>query len=149
MIPLEQSWGQEHPHVAAIQLIAGDEAGQAMPKRVDKTWGYELHYKNDNQYCMKLLHFNGPGEKAYDMQDPAVSTSMHFHVMKHETLLVTKGILTLELIINKKIVIQKLEPGQAWVVCPGHIHRLSAVEGPVDLVEASTYDQANDSVRVN
>lgn len=149
IVPVEKSWGSAEPHVAVVQQIAGDEAGQAMPKRVDKTWGYELHYRNDDRYCMKLLHFNGPNNCDVDMADTSVSTSMHFHVLKHETLLVTRGTLTLELIVNKKSQIHKLTEGTAWVICPGHIHRLSAVDGPVDLIEASTRDYEDDSVRVN
>ncbi len=150
VIPLEKSWGPSEPHVAVIQHIAGDEAGQAMPKYVEKTWGYELHYRNDDRYCMKLLHFEGPPcDCKIDMSDRSVSTSMHFHVLKHETLLVVRGTLTLELIINKSSQIHKLTPGTAWVICPGHIHRLSAIDGPVDLIEASTRDYEDDSVRIN
>lgn len=154
VVPVEKSWGSTEPHVAVVQQIAGDVAGQAMPKRVDKTWGYELHYRNDDNYCMKLLHFNGPSLDWNDptelnLEDTAWSTSMHLHVLKHETLLVTRGILTLQLIVNKKIQVHKLTEGMAWVVCPGHIHRLSAIDGPVDLVEASTKDYEDDSVRVN
>lgn len=154
VVPIEKSWGTHEPHVAAVQQIAGDEAGQAMPKRVDKTWGYELHYRNDDRYCMKLLHFNGPPEmqEASDLlpfDDRRVATSMHFHVLKHETLLVVKGTLTLELIVNKEHQFHKLTEGTAWVICPGHVHRLSAIDGPVDLIEASTRDYEDDSVRVN
>lgn len=150
MIPVQKSWSDKDPHVAAAQIIAGDVAGQAMPKLVNKTWGYELHYHNNENYCMKLLHFNGPlPDTTVDMKDTSVSTSMHFHVKKHETLLVVSGVLTLELIVNKKTIIHKLEPGHAWVVCPGHIHRLSACDGPLELIEASTIDYDDDSVRVN
>lgn len=155
IVPFEKTWGDEI-HIAAAQIINGDEAGQAMPKRVEKTWGYELHYKNDEQYCMKLLRFNGPTPKviAWDgpiepeYDDPSVSTSMHFHVAKHETLLVKRGILTLEVIINKKTYVHKLPEGTAWVICPGHIHRLSAIEGPLEIIEASTKDYTDDSVRI-
>ena len=154
MIPLEKSWSNLDPHVAVIQQIAGDEAGQAMPKRVEKTWGYELHYRNDDKYCMKLLHFNGPpvdldNQSVLDIADTRWATSMHFHVIKHETLLVTRGTLTLELIVNKITYVYKLTEGQAWVICPGHVHRLSAIDGPVDLIEASTQDFEDDSVRIN
>lgn len=150
VVPIEKSWGSAEPHVAVVQQIAGDEAGQAMPKRVDKTWGYELHYRNDDRYCMKLLHFNGwDGSSEVNLDDRSISTSMHFHVLKHETLLVTRGTLTLELIVNKQRQIHKLSEGTAWVICPGHVHRLSAIDGPVDLIEASTKDYEDDSVRIN
>ena len=147
LVPLEKSWGSAEPHVATVIQIAGDEAGQAMPKRVEKNWGYELHYRNDDLYCMKLLHFNGvDNTTSADITDYA--TSMHFHVIKHETLLVTRGTLTLEVIINKQPTIFLLEEGMAWVICPGHVHRLMALHGPVDIIEASTRDYDDDSVRI-
>lgn len=151
IIPVEKSWHDGEPHVAAVELLAGDEAGQAMPRRVDKTWGYELHYRNDDRYCMKALHFNGPKATSLPekINDNTISTSLHFHVIKHETLLVTSGVLTLELIINKERKVHKLPTGTAWVICPGHMHRLSALDGPVVIIEASTKDYTDDSIRIN
>jgi mannose-6-phosphate isomerase-like protein (cupin superfamily) len=128
---------EQAPHVAAEAVINGMLTGMARPKKVDKWWGYELHYRNDSMYCMKLLHFDKGG-----------ATSMHFHVGKHETLLVVNGILTVATKYDKKLKYRRLEPGQALVVAPGFVHRLIAAEGPVDLVEASTYDHDDDSVRV-
>ena len=133
----EAQSGNTPPHVNASSIINGQIGGLAMPKLVKKWWGHELHYKNDEQYCMKLLHFETGGH-----------TSMHFHVGKHETLLVTNGVLTLEVMYNKETKVYRLPAGQAWVVCPGLPHRLVAAEGPVDLVEASTQDFDDDSVRL-
>lgn len=128
---------EEEPHVATEAIINGMIAGMAVPKKVDKWWGYELHYRNDELYCMKWLHLEHGG-----------ATSMHFHVGKHETLLVMSGILTVETTYNKESKFRRLGPGTAMVVAPGYVHRLIAAEGPVDLIEASTEDHDDDSVRI-
>jgi len=125
-------------HIATEAIINGLCAGIAVPKRVDKWWGYELHYRNDELYCMKWLHFEHGG-----------ATSMHYHVGKHETLLVTSGVLTIETTYNKERKYRRLGPGMALVVAPGFAHRLIAAEGPVDLIEASTQDFDDDSVRIS
>lgn len=139
--------------VVSVENISGDVAGRAIPDIVNKTWGYELHYRNDDKYCMKWLHFQGPLQKTPDNSTEVTpvancSTSMHFHVKKHETLLVVNGILTLEVIINKVPQVHRLNPGDAWVICPGHVHRLCAYDGPLDLIEASTKDYNDDSIRI-
>lgn len=125
------------PHVTSDVIIAGDMAGMAVPRVVDKWWGHELHYMNDEHYCMKMLTIVHGG-----------ATSMHFHVQKHETILVVAGILTLATIVDKKTTYRRLQAGQAIVVAPGYVHRLIAAEGDVTLVEASTYDREDDSVRI-
>lgn len=129
------------PHVEAYATIAGDFAGRSMPKHVSKSWGYELHYKNDEDYCCKLLKFHGDVNQG-------IATSMHFHVDKHETLVVSKGVLTVEYIVNKIPHKVKIPEGSALVVCPGFPHRLMALDGPVDLFEASTFDSPDDSIRI-
>ena len=125
------------PHVLAEAAINGLCSGMAIPKKVDKWWGHELHYRNDDFYCMKWLHFEHGG-----------ATSLHYHVGKHETLLVVSGILTVETRYNKATKYKRLGPGAALVVSPGFAHRLIAAEGPVDLIEASTQDFDDDSVRI-
>ena len=132
---------KNEPYVEAYATIAGDIAGRSMPKIVSKTWGYELHYKNDEDYCCKLLRFHGD-------VDQGISTSMHFHVDKHETLVVSSGTLTVEYIVDKVTHTIKLNEGSALVVCGGFPHRLMALDGPVDVFEASTFDSPDDSIRI-
>ena len=129
--------GDEQPHVQAEGIINGIPFGMAMPKKVDKWWGYELHYKNDEMYCMKWLHLESGG-----------ATSMHYHVGKHETLLVVSGTLTVKTVFDGQTKWRRMTAGQALVVAPGFAHSLIAAEGPVDLIEASTTDYADDSVRL-
>jgi len=138
MVPLEKAEiSKDKEHIKAHLLIAGDRAGKAIPRYVEKTWGHELIYYNDGDYCMKVLQMDGG------------ATSTHFHVSKHETLLVVSGTLTLETIVNKVVTRRKLEKGVAWVICPGYVHKLIAEDGPVTLVEASTYDHEDDSIRIS
>jgi quercetin dioxygenase-like cupin family protein len=116
--------------------MTNTQGGRAYPKYVKKTWGSERHYKNDEQYCMKLLHIEDRG-----------STSMHFHRDKHETLLVVSGLLTLTITHDNCKYVHILKPGDAWDMVPGMIHTLEAKAGPVNIVEASTFDHPSDTVR--
>lgn len=116
-------------------------AGKAVPQRTEKWWGYELTYINapnaKANYCSKMLYFNDQGH-----------TSMHFHVDKHETLVVVSGKLTLDIIVNKETKRILLEAGEAWVMPPGLPHRLSALDGPLTIMESSTKDSFFDSMRI-
>ena len=126
------------PHVQACTTSVGQPAGLAMPQYVEKRWGGELIYINGN-YCMKQLSIKNGG-----------SSSMHFHVLKHETLLVTSGVLTLEYKDGRGNDHScDLKPGMAFVVPQGFQHKLCANSGDVTLVEASTCDHSEDSVRVH
>lgn len=111
-----------------------------MPSITSKWWGYEHTFFNgesDVNYCAKLLHFNKGGH-----------TSMHLHAGKHETLMVAKGTLTLEIIVDKEVLVHTLEEGSAWVMAPGVPHKLIAKHGVLVIIEASTKDRADDSVRI-
>jgi mannose-6-phosphate isomerase-like protein (cupin superfamily) len=78
------------------------------------------------------------------------SSSMHFHIYKHETLLVTEGVLTLQYKDGRGGDHQVLIPqGEAFVVPPGFQHKLIATDFDVQLIEASTQDHPEDSVRVH
>ena len=129
----------EHtPHVQAVTMSIGMMSGLAMPKRVDKRWGWEDIYIND-AYCMKRLYIKAGCE-----------TSMHFHVLKHETLLVSSGTLTLSYKDGRGGDHTVLLPeGEAFVVPAGLQHKLIATDTDVMLVEASTTDHDMDSVRVH
>jgi len=74
---------------------------------------------------------------------------MHFHLDKHETLVVVEGTLILEYIHNKQSYTTKLHKGEAWVVPPGFMHKLKAETEDVIIIEASTYDHPKDSLRVH
>jgi len=122
-------------------------AGKAIPTIVEKRWGKENIYINGDgydsagitNYCMKAIYI-----------DPNSETSMHFHIRKHETLLVVSGKLLLEYLDGKGAGgVVELLPGDAFIVPPGFQHRLCALEEEVLLIEASTPDDPQDSIRVS
>jgi len=109
-----------------------------VPIRINKTWGHELIYYN-KEYCMKLLYI-----------ESNKSTSIHFHVNKHETLFVKSGILKLK-IYNKNSEhgeVLFLEEGEAFVMAPLVVHKLIAYKGDLELIEASTFSEDSDSIRI-
>jgi mannose-6-phosphate isomerase-like protein (cupin superfamily) len=49
----------------------------------EKSWGYEVWIENNDEYCGKELVFYSGGESS--------CTSMHFHVLKRETMYCASG----------------------------------------------------------
>lgn len=116
--------------------VAGQVGGFSKPYHRNKWWGYEKTFIND-QYCAKMLHF-----------EPRGYTSLHFHVRKHETLVVVFGTLTLEITLDKQKQVYTLKAGDAWVMIPGVPHKLIAGTEGCTIIEASTYDSDDDSIRI-
>ena len=111
-------------------------------KKVDKDWGYEIWMANNKEedYCGKILHIN-----------EGCSTSMHFHVKKHETFYVLSGVLCL-LIMNTQTTEafpKYINPGETFELCRAIPHKLQAFDDPVDIVEISTFHEDSDSYRVS
>jgi quercetin dioxygenase-like cupin family protein len=82
--------------------------------------------------------------------NPHGATSMHFHIIKHETLLVAEGTLTIEILHEKTHQKYELVKGESFVMPPGLPHKLinsSATQGLI-IVESSTFDSPEDSMRV-
>ena len=113
-------------------------SGLAHPYKIEKRWGYELIYQNHSLYCCKLLHIN-----------KNCSCSFHLHLEKHETLTVIKGTLVIDSIIDKKKESFIVEKGQSFVIAPGFIHSLRALNEDVDLIESSTPSYDTDSIRIS
>lgn len=111
------------------------------PKLVDKSWGHEIWLANNEQedYCGKILHINANG-----------STSMHYHLLKHETFYVLEGTLRLELLDGQTAISNQvvLGVGETYEINRGQAHRLIARDDPVKIVETSTFHEDNDSYRV-
>lgn len=124
------------PKVTSVMEINGRSSGLVTPVRIKKDWGYELMFHNDD-YCSKWLHIN-KNHKG----------SMHFHVIKEETLVCIEGVLHIEYIVRKEHKTIQLHDGEAFTIAPGLPHRLMAPLGDVDLIESSTYDVDEDSVRI-
>ena len=111
-------------------------------KKVDKSWGYEIHRVNNKEenYCSKILFI-----------EKGKGTSMHYHLKKHETFYVREGMLLVTTIDTQTIesTVTALLPGECMEIPRGIAHRLSADEdSPVEFDETSTYSEDSDSYRV-
>ena len=104
-----------------------------MPKKVEKLWGHEEWIENNEKYCMKVLVFQ-----------PGFQSSLHYHPIKHETMLVVSGECEME--VEGKV--ERLEAGQGHIIPPGTKHRFKAVNGPCIVVEASTHHEDSDCIRI-
>lgn len=114
--------------------------GFVFKKFVRKTWGYEAIHVNTLKYCMKTLHII-----------PGLSTSMHYHRDKTETLYVAKGSLRIEYFIDdpQNANIISLNEGMSFTVIPNLKHRLiNDYSSETIIVEASTFDSPRDSYRM-
>ena len=92
------------------------------------------------KYCAKQLIIN-PGE----------STSMHFHIDKHETMIVIAGKLRIEYIHKKKVHATELKPYDSFVIAPGLPHKLKCPKSekePTRIIECSTKHYNDDSIRI-
>lgn len=103
------------------------------PKRVPKSWGYELWVANSPMYCGKLLHV-----------DDGQQCSLHYHEHKAETFYVLEGEVRLELDEHEL----HLRQGDVVDVYPYTRHRFQAVNGDALLLEVSTQHFEGDSHRV-
>ncbi len=107
-----------------------------LPK-VQKLWGAEYWLKNDQNYCMKVLEFNF-GYKA----------SLHYHEFKHETFFVTDGAFNLETVVEGEHKLERLMPGSFVDLSPNTWHRLWALSPKGIIVEASTFHDDSDVIRL-
>jgi len=93
-------------------------------RRVEKPWGYEIIWAETADYVGKVLHINA-GHRL----------SKQYHNIKEETLYVLNGTLCN---YDKNDETQHFQPGEAFHVLPGQIHRFGALEEDVEVVEVST-----------
>ncbi|MDA1169197.1 MAG: cupin domain-containing protein [bacterium] len=104
---------------------------------VPKGWGKELWVHNDEKYCGKILVLK-KGKRC----------SLHFHVLKHETFYISKGLVQMELIDKdgaKKTFVMK--PGDALEITQGLMHRFTGLEDS-EIMEFSTQHFDEDSYRI-
>jgi mannose-6-phosphate isomerase-like protein (cupin superfamily) len=105
-------------------------------KRVEKPWGYELHWALTDRYVGKVLHIN-KGE----------ALSLQYHNRKDETILLWSGRMRFELGEDAdSLVVQDLQPGDRVHVKPKAVHRMTAIED-CDVFEVST-PEIDDVVRL-
>jgi quercetin dioxygenase-like cupin family protein len=103
--------------------------------RVDKPWGYELHWARTDRYVGKIIHVN----KGHAL-------SLQYHNVKDETIFLWSGKLLFEIEIDGKLTGREMAPGEAVHITPKTVHRMTALEDS-DILEAST-PELQDVVRL-
>lgn len=104
------------------------------PQIVDKPWGREIIYASiPGKYLGKILEIN-----------KGCRLSRQYHSKKYETIYVLEGHCLMELDGKEYI----YEEGESAVIPTGLIHRFSAPEGNVKLLEVSTYFP-DDTIRIS
>ena len=106
-------------------------------RRVEKPWGYELHFALvDGRYCGKLLHIN-----------EGHALSLQYHERKEETICVQSGRLSFEVGTGTgDLESFELLPEESVHIRPGVHHRMTAIVDTV-VLEAST-TELDDVVRL-
>ncbi len=103
--------------------------------RVDKPWGYELHWAKTDRYVGKLIHVNA-----------GHALSLQYHNVKDETIYLHVGLLRFEIQEGSHRVTREMRPGERVHISPKTIHRMTAIEDS-DIFEVST-PELDDVVRL-
>ena len=105
--------------------------------RVEKPWGYELHWAKTERYVGKLIHVNA-----------GHALSLQYHNLKDETIYLHSGRLLFEIDEGKGNGLERREmkPGERVHITPRTIHRMTAIEDS-DIFEVST-PELHDVVRL-
>ena len=95
-------------------------------KRVEKPWGYELIFADNDKYVGKILHI-----------DEGEQLSLQYHEIKDETIYVFSGQLELELQEGDGLVAYVMNSGECLHIPPRTVHRMRAII-TCDIFEVST-----------
>jgi mannose-6-phosphate isomerase len=127
------------------------------PTRVEKPWGYELHWAKTDRYVGKLIHVNA-----------GHALSRQYHNQKDETIFLWAGRMLFEIAeghegtaggpsasaggespeatASVKLTKREMKPGEAVHVTPKTVHRMTAITD-CDIFEVST-PELQDVVRL-
>ena len=103
--------------------------------RIEKPWGYELHWAKTDRYVGKVLHVVA-----------GHALSLQYHDRKDETIHLYAGKMLFEIEQNGTLTKRTMEPGESVHVTPGTVHRMTAIED-CDVMEVST-PELDDVVRL-
>lgn len=103
--------------------------------RVEKPWGYEVHWAKTERYVGKVIHINA-----------GHALSLQYHNLKDETVHVFSGKILFEREVDGRLVGREMGPGESEHVTPKTVHRMTAIEDS-DVLEAST-PELHDVVRL-
>lgn len=107
---------------------------------VEKRWGWEEIFHNDDDYCGKILVFRNVGD----------CISMQYHIQKKETWYVAKGSFDFYWIDPKTGTkhVEILKVGDVVTNDPGDMHQLVAREELSKIFEVSTRHGDEDTYRI-
>ena len=104
--------------------------------RVDKPWGYEVHWAKTDRYVGKILHIKA-----------GHALSLQYHNVKDETIFLHAGRMLFEVgAPDGTLTRREMVPGDSVHVTPKTVHRMTAIED-CDVLEAST-PELDDVVRI-
>jgi mannose-6-phosphate isomerase len=103
--------------------------------KIDKPWGYELHWAKTERYVGKVIHINA-----------GHALSLQYHNLKDETIYLASGRMLFEIKEGDELVKREMQPGEAVHVTPKTVHRMTAVTD-CDVYEVST-PELHDVVRL-
>ena len=103
--------------------------------RVEKPWGYELHWARTDRYVGKILHVTA-----------GHALSLQYHNIKDETIYLHSGRLRFEIQEGDRLVSHEMRPGDRVHITPRTVHRMTAIEDS-DILEVST-PELDDVVRL-
>ena len=103
--------------------------------KVDKPWGYELHWAKTERYVGKVIHVNA-----------GHALSLQYHNVKDETIYLQSGRLLFEIQEGEHLVKREMKPGECVHISPKTVHRMTAIEDS-DVFEVST-PELGDVVRL-
>ncbi len=103
--------------------------------RVEKPWGYELHWAKTDRYVGKLIHISA-----------GHALSLQYHNRKEETIFLWSGKMLFEIQEHGELAKHEMLPGDRVHVTPGTVHRMTAIED-CDVFEVST-PELDDVVRL-
>ena len=103
--------------------------------RVEKPWGYELHWAKTERYVGKVLHVKA-----------GHALSLQYHNRKDETIYLYSGRMMFEIEQSGQLQKREMKPGDRVHVTPKTVHRMTAIED-CDIFEVST-PELDDVVRL-
>ena len=103
--------------------------------RVEKPWGYELHWAKTDRYVGKILHVKA-----------GHALSLQYHNVKDETIYLYSGRMLFEVERDGALAKIEMQPGDRFHVVPKTVHRMTAIED-CDVFEVST-PELDDVVRL-
>ena len=104
-----------------------EHPGRVEPKRVEKPWGYEIHWAVTDKYVGKILHI-----------EAGQLLSLQYHNRKDESIYVVRGRMIFRYKDERgELVDREMIAGEAQRVPTGMVHQFEALEH-TDVLEAST-----------